>query len=348
MKKVITAMGDESLNKRLTLFNDIEIKEKDIFYKEGIIEFLEKDEELDIIIFNSSLCKENLVEFLNELSKYNIEIYLLLSDDKYQDEFEDMQNIKIFIDQEDIIEVFENSNYSIEKTNLIRKNKKIISIIGAYGVGKTIFSSFLGKYLAKNNKVLLINFDIFSDDLKFLFNLKHQVKSYKIEDLIFKASKNLYIFNGLKYIFNETNKIDSYKVKEIFENLKMNFEYIIIDTSSEVKLKFIKTIFPNCDYNIFLLEPNILEIKKAQELLEVYLMDLELNIDKTGILVNKYNINSIDLDIIKNIFKDFKILGKINYNSKVNSYINTYTKNNIKIDDLKEIQKVLKGEKNNE
>ena len=341
MKKIITAMGNQSLNKHLCLLEDIEIKEKDIFYKEGVIEFLEKDEDVDIVIINESLCKNNLFSYLKEISKYNVEIYLLLNEDNYKEDLEKIENIKFFRFEEDILNEFDNNNNSNTFTEF-KKNKRVISILGSYGVGKTIFSSILGKYLARNTKVLIINFDIFSNDLKFLFDVKNQIKSYKLEDLIFKVSKNLYIFNGLKYIFNETNRIDSHKVKEMLDNFKSNFEYIIIDTSSEIQLKFIKTIFPNSDYNIFLIEPNILEVNKAKELLEVYLLDFNLDLNKTGILINKYNINSIEPKIISNLFEEFNIIGKINYNHKMNTYVNTYTKNNIKIEDIKNIQKVLK------
>lgn len=134
-------------------------------------------------------------------------------------------------------------------------------------------------------------------------------------------------------------------MKKIIDELKNSFEYIIIDTSSEICLKYIKTIFPNTDYNIFIIESNILQIKKAKELLEIYILDFELDINNTGILINKNNINSIDSAILNNVFEEFKILGKINYNHKINSYINTHTKNNINFNIFNNIQKILKGGK---
>ena len=338
-------MGNQELNKKLSLIEDLDIKEKDIFYKEGIIEFLEKDEEIDIIILNSKICEENLDLFLNNLLKYNIEIFLLIDKKEYNFDFENTEKIKLFLDEEDIIHFLKNSDYELVNFDGIKKNRRIISVLGSNGVGKTIFSSFLGKFLAHKYKVLIINFDIYSNDLKILFDIKKQIKSYNLEDLICKVNKNLYILNGLKYLFNENNKIDSYKVQELLNNLKSSFEYIIIDTTSEIKLKYIKTIFPNTDYNIFLIEPNIMQIKKAKDLLEVYLLDFDLEKNKTGILINKYNFNSIDFNIICNVFEEFKILGKINYNLKVDSYINTYTKNNINLKIFNNLQKILKGGK---
>ena len=42
-------MGNPELNFKLQEIEDLNIKERDIFYKEGIIEFLESDKDIDII-----------------------------------------------------------------------------------------------------------------------------------------------------------------------------------------------------------------------------------------------------------------------------------------------------------
>ena len=350
MKKIITAIGNEKLNTELRNIENIEVKEKDICYKEGILEYLEHDSDIDIIIISEKLLDEELDIYMEKINKYEMQIYLIVDKKHYMEDFEKYKDVRLFKVENDIISVFkenlglnENEFYS----NNFSNNKRVISILGNYGVGKTVFCSLLGKVLSKNNKVLLINFDIFSDNLKFLFDIKTRIQSYEVSSLINKASKNLYVLNGLKYIFNEENKIDAFKVKDLIENLKKDFEYILIDTSSEVALKFVKTIFPSCDYNLFLVEANYLELKKAEELLEIYTLDFGLLKEKTGIFINKYNIGSIDVDIVKNIFSEFEYLGKIKYSPQINSYINTFTRNNVKIDDITKFKKYLKGVKSN-
>lgn len=348
MKKIITAIGNENLNNKLRNIENIEIKERDICYKEGILEFLEHDSDVDIIIINEILLDEDFEYYMKKISDYDIQIFLIVNKKHYMEEFDGYKDVRLFKVESDILNVIENN---LEEKDCylfnLSNTKRVISILGNYGVGKTIFCSLLGKVLAKNNKVLLVNFDIFSDNLKYLFDLKIGIESYELNSLITKASKNLYILNGLKYIFNETNKIDSFKVRELLDNLKKSFEFILIDTASEKSLKFIKTIFPNCDYNIFLIEANYLEVKKAEELLEIYTLDFNLPKEKTGIFINKYNISSIDEEIIKNIFNGFEYLGKIKYSPQINSYINTFTRNNVKIDDITKFKKYLKGVKNN-
>ena len=83
-----------------------------------------------------------------------------------------------------------------------------------------------------------------------------------------------------------------------------------------------KIVLANVDKIIFLLEPNLLEIKKAENLLEIYIEDWEVNPRKIDILLNKVNINSVDQDILKEIFGRFKIIGKINFSFKFTELAN--------------------------
>ena len=55
MKKIITAIGNEILNKKLKKENDFEVIIEDIQYKEGIIEVLEEKKEINLIIINYDL-----------------------------------------------------------------------------------------------------------------------------------------------------------------------------------------------------------------------------------------------------------------------------------------------------
>ena len=197
MKNIVTAIGNPDLNLKLKEIDDLNIKEKDIFYKEGIIEFLEKDKEIDIIIINLELCEEGLKEFLNTLHKYNVEIFLLLKEKEIDFNFDlkKQENIKLFSSEDNIISFFTDSNYENILLEKINEHKKVISVLGANGVGKTIFSSFFGKYLAHENKVLIIDFNIYNNDLQILFDIRKQFNSYELKDLIFKVNKNLYILN---------------------------------------------------------------------------------------------------------------------------------------------------------
>ena len=339
--KILTAVGNEEFRKTLSSIENVEIQDKDIFYKDGILEFLEKNCDIDLIIINEKILEECLEDYLKKINDYDIKIFLITSKKHFMMEFDYINDIRLFSSEKEIIKILKSGNI-YEEIIIDKKasdNRKVIAITGNYGVGKTVFCSLLGKYLAKNFRVLIMDFDIFNDSLSFLFDIKEKNNFYDIKSLIYKVQKNLYIFHGIEHIFNENNLINEDKVKVLIDELKKNYDFIIIDTSSEISLKYIKTVFPSVDYNIFMIEANSLELKKAKELLEVYIMDFGLELNKVGLYINKFNVGSIDYKIVENVFNGIKLLGKINYMPKINSYINTYTRNNIKIDDFTKLKK---------
>ena len=96
----------------------------------------------------------------------------------------------------------------------------------------------------------------------------------------------------------------------------------------------------NSNYNIFITEANLLEIKKAKNLLNIYINEWNIEQKKFNILFNKYNENAIDISILKNIFSGFSILGKLSINPKYNLMIHQNFKNHLDKDLQKEFSKI--------
>ena len=115
----------------------------------------------------------------------------------------------------------------------------------------------------------------------------------------------------------------------------MNYDVIIIDTSSECFFDYTKNILKNSNNILFLLEANLLEIKKAQNLLKIYIEEWKISKERFNLIINKYNENSVDDVIINNIFSEYKILGKIKMNKKYNNLINKNYKNKLFQNNLK-------------
>ncbi len=70
-----------------------------------------------------------------------------------------------------------------------------------------------------------------------------------------------------------------------------------------------------------------------------------MNKEDINIIFNKYNLNSIDIEILYKIFKGIKVVGKIRYSNKLDILINTgklININKIKIDLLKVIKELIK------
>ena len=107
-----------------------------------------------------------------------------------------------------------------------------------------------------------------------------------------------------------------------------------------------KTELLNNSTNIFLLECNLLGIKKLSKLIGITIKDIRK--ENINIIFNKYNSNSLDKEILYNIFKSIKILGKIDYSKKIDTILNTekiININSIRKDLLKIRDNLLKENK---
>lgn len=258
--------------------------------------------------------------------------------------------------------ILEKIKLKIERKNKINTkinlNKKVISILGTGGVGKSIATINIANLLKENNyKVLITDFDILNNSLhtllgvnKYPEKIKNKIKNntlinnkINIKELIIKINKNIDLISGMNLLFDSKYKISSSKVKNILEELKENYDYIIIDNSAECFFEYTKNIINNSDLNIYLFEANLIEIKKAKKLLEIYNKEWNIEKDKINLLINKYNKHSVKDKIIKNIFNDYKILGKINFNEKYNLLINKNYKQNklVKKEIKKEYEKIF-------
>ena len=123
------------------------------------------------------------------------------------------------------------------------------------------------------------------------------------------------------------------------KEIKNNFEYIILDLTSNIKYKLIKTILISSNKIIFLLEPNLIEIKKTNNILEIFLKDFNIEIDKIKIVFNKTNKYQLAESILEELFSNFEIIGNIKYSEQYNNLINT---NNFKNIDKSEYEKIYK------
>ena len=341
------------------------IKEKNNYIK--IILILEnKKEEIENYLYAKGIYK---IFYNNQIGLNDI-INLLKSDfnenEKIIQELENLKNILI----KNNIEINSNENLinnkkektDIEKSNIknkiikilnsknkeknkIIKNKKIISILGTGGVGKSIVTVNIANILKEdNNKILIIDFDILNNSLhtilgvnKYPEKIKNKIQNNSLinnkintKELIIKINKNIDLISGINLLFDSKYKISSLKIQSILEELKDYYDYIIIDNSAECFFEYTKNIIINSDFNIYIFEPNLIEIKKAKRLLEIYNKEWNIEKNKFNLLINKYNKYSIKDKTIKNIFSDYKILGKINFNEKYNYLINkNYKKNKI-------------------
>ena len=323
-----------------------------------------KNENIENILYFNGVNKifynnEKIINIIKYIENKNEE-----KNTEIKNELENLKKllIKNNIYLEDEKEIKENNKEKVINKKIKKENTKVISIAGTGGIGKSIITLNLASILKENNqKILIIDFDILNKSLHTILGVNEYSKKIRnklqknnlinnkidIKELIIKINKKVDLISGINLIFDSKYKISSEKIKFIIEELKEYYDLIIIDTSSECFLDYTKNILKESDIILFLLEANLVEIKKAKNLLKIYNKNWKINEEKIKLIINKYNEESVDEKIIKNIFSEYKILGKIKFNKKYNNLINKnfeeniYTKN-IKKDYKKITEKIIK------
>ncbi len=306
------------------IFHNNQIEVKDVI---EIIKTNQKDETLELKKEINEL--KRLLEEKNELQKQN--------------KLEEKNELKVKNKNENINLINSQQIYKQKKENLINKNffrkkkikektEEIICINGTSGIGKSIFTINLAKAINKN-KILIIDFDILNNSLHTILGVKrysekvmnrkeNNLGKIKVEELIIKINSKIDLVSGVNFLFESKYKIDNSIIKNILDTLAQKYDAIIIDTSSETYLDYTKEIMKLCKFNIFISGANLLEIAKTKKLLNIYVNNWNIPRKNFSILFNKYDFNSIDFSILKNIFLEFNIIGKLSANSNYNLVIN--------------------------
>lgn len=254
--EIITAIGDSNLNDVLKLEKDFEILENDIYYKEGIIEYLEKNNQVDILIFYEKLNGQiNNIELINEIKKINNNIKIIyFIENKNIEKENNLKNIGIkniyYLDEidinnfiEEIKNIYLNNNENVNKEILKlkeiikEKNEEILKIkninnnyyyiLGEEKVGKTlVINNFLKCNEYSNIEFIEIkitnnlnNFKINLEKEKIVFIIEAELKKIIYSKKIINKLINnkIIIKNNIKIIINKFNK---YSVnKKIIKNI---------------------------------------------------------------------------------------------------------------------------------
>ena len=226
MKNIITALNNPELNNELKKEKNLRIKNKDIIYKEGILEILQKDIEINLIIINFELPGKITIEkLIEEIKKLNNKIELIFILEK-----ENKEKEKIL------------RKYEIKKiyyNNKINK-KKLIEIINKEDKEKELEDEIkrLKKIIEENKKI--------KNNKKINFKIFKKLKLKKIEN---KSDKNKIIENTIlihenleigrsRLIINIINLLNKKNKKILILDLKINKEdiYLLLNKKNIPKL----------------------------------------------------------------------------------------------------------------
>lgn len=320
------------INKIINIKNDIEI----------IVFLKEKNESIEIFLnskkiykiyyldnyemffanFNNSMSNADISKNIEDFKKIILEEknnYTLNSDEK---------NKQIKTKPIEIMKMLRKTkeNKIIEVENYKKVDcGKVISISGVHGCGKSITAIILSKYLSTKNKVLLIDFDILNSSINTILGISKTPETQSISNVhnsIIEYEENFYVLTSIDKIARNYDEKNYYWAVEIFEKLKYEFDYIIVDTETDEKTNKNSSIFAYSCEIIYLIEPNLSEVKKSNLYLEKILKDFEIEESRINIIFNKSNKNKISEKVLKEIYSEVNIIGEIEYSEKYNLIIN--------------------------
>lgn len=344
-----TLPGNEKIESLIEKIKQINNEVNIVIILENKKEELEKNlysKNVYLILYNKIEIKEIIKLIKNKKEDEN---------EKIKKEINDLK--KIIIEQNSKNK--QNKKQKIKEVKELNSQKEIICILGSGGVGKSIFTVNLTKSLIySKKKILIIDFDILNNSLHTILGVKKYSEKISkkikennlikdkigLKELKIKINKRIDLISGINLLFDSKYKINNIQFNNLFNDVKKFYDVIIIETSSECFFNYTKDIIKKSNINIFIVEPNLLEIQKSKNILKIYKEEWDIDNNKINILFNKFNKNSIDINILKIIFSEYNIIGKIDINNKYNLIINKNANKidkNIKKEYLKIIEKYL-------
>lgn len=341
--------GNEKIENLIEKIKQINNEVNIVIILENKKEELEKNlysKNVYLILYNKIEIKEIIKLIKNKKEDEN---------EKIKKEINDLK--KIIIEQNSKNK--QNKKQKIKEVKELNSQKEIICILGSGGVGKSIFTVNLAKSLIySKKKILIIDFYILNNSLHTILGVKKYSEKISkkikennlikdkigLKELKIKINKRIDLISGINLLFDSKYKINNIQFNNLFNDVKKFYDVIIIDTSSECFFNYTKDIIKKSNINIFIVEPNLLEIQKSKNILKIYKEEWNIDNNKINILFNKFNKNSIDINILKIIFSEYNIIGKIDINNKYNLIINKNANKidkNIKKEYLKIIEKYL-------
>lgn len=206
MKKIITALQNQTVNEKLAKTENIKVMTNDIQYQEGIIEALEMNTEIDFVLFSELLPGnmkiEELIEKIKQMNE-NIKIIIILENKKQELENYLLAKGKIFIFYNNEITIEQLIKIIEEKSNQEILEEEILEIKKMIHKENSNLINEEGKQKIKNkNNYILSEKEEKEIEEEIEEELKVKKIIYQFQKLIGKKEKDkiaqTILINGLK------------------------------------------------------------------------------------------------------------------------------------------------------
>ncbi len=387
MKKIITAMGNVTLNNELKKYSKYDVLENDFFYQEAVIDQIVENH-YDILVVSALLQGQlEFGEFIEKIRSIDRVVRIIVITDEIEEgtrrKLNDLDVVDIFLDSEidvpDVIDAIdreeslikslerrkkeknisseyiasvkeEKTNYRIQNNTSNEKEmvdskpvqkQEIIVFSGTNGAGKSTIATNFAKVFARKTtaKVLLIDLDTLNGNLDEILEIKKVPQNVEIildenkkcglnyaVELIEKNRFDVNVFDELVIDAGDIdvltgntslhycqNVLKDEHYNKILDCAKERYDFIIIDTSSNIFLDSTKWALNKATKVFFVTENNYISMKKSEQLIEVFTNIWGVWKEKIEVIINKETSNGIDLEIVKKILKDYKVVGKIKF-----------------------------------
>ena len=381
MKKILTALGNPTLNNELKKYEKYDVVCDDLQYQEAVFDMLEYENPEVIILSGLLQGQFEFSEFVLEVKKKDIGSRIIIIVDEIEEETKNllmakgifdifydsqvtMQDVFDAIDREEpisrinILRETEEEKYTVQKSFeekeakiCVIQKQEVIAISGINGAGKSTVAVNLAKCLSKkaDAKILLIDLDTLNGNIDELLGInkipenveilidedkkcglnyiadlisKNRFDTNVLEELVIKVGK-FDVITGNTSVNSCQNILDEECYKKLLESAKEKYDFIIIDTSSNIFLDSTKWAMQIANRILFVSEDSYISIKKATQFL--YVLEELWNIwkGKIQLIINKENKNGIEYETIERIL-GINLIGRIkqNYQDSENEYEN--------------------------
>lgn len=312
MKKILLAIDNEKILNKVNIkeLDEEKINIKKIQYREGILEILKIDKNIDTIILCENLLGkisiEDLIRKIKIVNK-NINIIFILEKNDIKKE-QELKKLEI----KNIYKLKNKKN-----TNNKNKTKRIITFFGERNL--EIIYLIIFYLIQKNKKILLIN-----------------LKKEKLNE------KNLFLKNKIKEIFIDANKRNTIKLlNEKIEKSIKNYDYILVNSCSIKNNEIINNLIKKNNKVIYFVQNSFLGIKECREFIARTKKSNNEARLSLHIIEIKYYFDSFDIDILKNMFGKIYNIDEIK-NKKIYSKLEEKLLKDKKIKINRKTRKIIK------